>query len=256
MGKEEVVEKVSVACLGGVFAHTLSRHLGRNEDHFQPHFYLSEQKQSYEYTYFAVSGENGIVVGILVVGIGVGLSYLQPEPNATVSQWDENLRDRLSWNQMYYEQEPIPSEVPEPEIVPPPQTQLQQPDHGIQKTVLNILFIVLATLTLIWLFVPAIIKDRAEKRAQKNHAGFDDPDHAKAICTMFLYAKRWQNFGTISEKAPADVYNIWLEAAYSDHGMTEQQRKIVHDYMVQTATSVWANADRKKRLYIRYRACL
>ena len=55
---------------------------------------------------------------------------------------------------------------------------------------------------------------------------------------------------------PAQVYAIWQEAAYSDHTMNNAQREAVRAYMTETAKAVWAEADWKKRLAIRYRICL
>ena len=280
-------------------------------------FWLSEQTQSYEYSYFNVKGEScteavvflslfagmincpavlaglwiiamayfgvtpqgvwlalllmaglvsalprqhrwfyGLVVGVLVVAIAFVTANIAPEPSKTISELDEQLRDRLAIGAVTYEQEPIPTEVPEPEIVPQPETQLQQPDHGVQQKIINILFIILAALTLALLFIPAVIKDRAEKRSEQARAGFDGPDHGAAIKAMYLYAQRWRRLSDSPMEIPADVYAIWQEAAYSDHAVTAEQREIVHNYMVETANAVWNSVDKKKQMYIRYRVCL
>ena len=280
-------------------------------------FWLSEQTQSYEYSYFNVNGEScteavvflsllagmlncpavltglwiiamayfgvtpqgvwlamllmaslisalprqhrwfyGLVVGILVVAIAFATANIAPEPSKAVSELDEQLRDSLAISAVTYEQEPIPTEVPEPEIVPQPETELQQPDHGVQQKMINILFMILAALTLGLLFIPAVIKDRAEKKSEQARAGFDDPDHAAAIKAMYRYAQRWRKFSDLPMEIPEEVKSIWQEAAYSDHAMTAEQREIVHAYMVETAYAVWNAADKKKQMYIRYRVCL
>ena len=280
-------------------------------------FWLSEQTQSYEYSYFNVKGEScaeaviffsllagmvncpvilaglwtvamayfgvtpdevwlamllmagllsalprqqrwffGLVVGVLVLAISLGVANLAPEPSKAISNLDEQLRDCLAIGAVTYEQEPIPTEVPEPEIVPQPETEFQQPDHGVQQKVINILFMILAALTLALLFIPAVIKDRAQRRAEKAREGFDDPDHAAAIKAMYLYAQRWRKLSDSPMEIPAAVKVIWQEAAYSDHAMTAEQREIVHAFMVETAHAVWNAADKKKQVYIRYRVCL
>ena len=280
-------------------------------------FLLSEQTQSYEYSYYTVTGEScteavvflsllagmincpavlaglwiiamayfgitpqgvwlamllmaslisalprqhrwfyGLIVGILVVAIAFATANIAPEPSKAISDLDEQLRDCLAIGAVTYEQEPIPTEVPEPEIVPQPETELQQPDHGVHQKVINILFMILAALTLALLFIPAVIKDRAGKRSEQARVGFDDPDHAAAIKAMYLYAQRWRKISDLPMEIPVDVYAIWQEAAYSDHAMTAEQREIVHAFMVETAYAVWNAADKKKQMYIRYRVCL
>ena len=280
-------------------------------------FWLSEQAQSYEYSYFIVQGEScveavvflsllagmincpavlaglwvvamayfgitpdwawlallllaglistlprqhrwfyGLIVGILVLAIAFATATIAPEPSKAISELDEQLRDRLAIGAVTYEQEPIPTEVPEPEIVPQPETQLQQPDHGVQQKMINILFMILAALTLALLFIPAVIKDRAEKKSEQARAGFEDPDHTAAIKAMYLYAQRWRKLSDSPMEIPAEVKSIWQEAAYSDHAMTVEQREIVRNYMAETAHAVWNASDKKKQLHIRYRICL
>lgn len=199
---------------------------------------------------------HGLIAAVLVVGIAFAVSGLAPEPSKTVSALDDRLRDVLASAPVTYEQTPIPTEVPEPEVVPQPETEYEQPDHGVQKVALNILFILLAALTLILLFLPAVVKDRAAKKSEKARAGFDDPDHAAAIRAMYLYAQRWRGLSGTAGETPSEIYAIWQEAAFSDHAMNETQREAVHAYMKETAQRVWLDADWKKRLTIRYRICL
>lgn len=198
---------------------------------------------------------HGFVAMVLIGGIGLGCVRLAPEPSKTVSQWDEDLRDTLAFSSVTYEQMPVPTEVPEPEIVPPPNVEQEQPDHGVQRKLVNVLFIILAALTLAILFIPAVIKDRAAKRTEQNRDGLQAEDHGKAIHAMYLYAQRWRELGE-NQPVPEDVYAIWQEAAFSDHPMTEAQRAVVHKFMAETATRVWESADWKDRLRIRYRWCL
>lgn len=198
----------------------------------------------------------GLITVAVVAGIAFAVSALAPEPSDAVSLLDDHLRDVLAVSPVTYEQTPVPTEVPEPELVPQPSTQLEQPDHGVQKAAANVLFFILAGLTLVLLFVPAIFKDRAAKKSQKARAGFDDSDHAAAIRAMYLYAQQWRKLSDTPGQIPAEVKRIWQEAAYSDHTMSQTQREAVHAYMQETAETVWAEAHWKKRLKIRYRICL
>ena len=198
----------------------------------------------------------GLATGVLVAGIALAVMQIAPEPSKAVSALDDRLRDTLAVQSVVYEQTPVPTEVPEPEIVPQPETELEQPDHGVQKAALNILFLILAALTLALLFVPAIIKDRAAKRSEKTRAGVHDPDNAKAIRAMYLYARKWRALSETAGEIPSQVYAIWQEAAFSDHAMDEAQRETIHAYMQETAEKVWQEANWKKRLTIQYRICL
>lgn len=197
-----------------------------------------------------------LIVGVLAVGIAFAAIKIAPEPIQSVSALDDRLRDALASAPMTYEQTPIPTEVPEPEIVPQPETELKQPDHGVQKAPENILFLVLAGLTLMLLFIPAIVKDRAAKKSEKARKDLHDADHGAAIRAMYLYAQRWRKLSPNGEEIPEEVYAIWQEAAFSDHTMGKKQREKVYAYMKKTAEKIWAEADWKRRLYIRYRVCL
>lgn len=198
---------------------------------------------------------HGGVALVLIAGIALGCVRLAPEPNKTISQWDEDLRDALAFSSVTYEQMPVPTEVPEPEIIPPPSIRQEQPDHGVQKKLINVLFLVLAALTLAILFIPAVIKDHAAKRSAQNREGLQSEEHSQAIHAMYSYAQRWRELGD-NQPVPEDVYAIWQKAAFSDHPMTQQQRNIVHCYMVDTARRIWESADWKMRLRIRYQWCL
>lgn len=199
---------------------------------------------------------HAIVVTILVAAIAFSMGRIAPEPIKAVSALDDQLRNTLAAAPVTYEQAPVPTQVPEPEIIPPANTQQEQPDHGVQNMAVNILFVVLAALTLAILFIPAVIKDRAAKKREQNRAGLNNADHAAAIKAMYLYAMRFRSLSNTPSEIPANVYAIWQEAAYSDHTMTEDQRKIIHSYMVETAKAAWAEADWKKRLLIQYRIAL
>ncbi len=198
----------------------------------------------------------GIVAAVLVAVIAVTIAQIAPEPSRAVSALDDRLRDALAAAPIVYEQTPVPTEVPEPELIPPPSIQTEQPDHGVQNAAINILFIVLAALTMAILFIPALIKDRAAKLREKNRAGIYDEDNTAAIKAMYLYTARFRKLSSAPGEIPAEVYAVWQEAAYSDHAMTAEQRKIVHDDMVRTAKAVWAESDFKKRFAIRYRIAL
>lgn len=201
----------------------------------------------------------GIIVLLLLMTAFV-VRAAAPAPSATLSAWDNHVRDQLALHSLYYEQTISKTEVPTPEPEPqpsePPVEQNQIPNQRIWSSSVNVLFIVLSVITAILLFSHAILKDRVEKRRQENRAGLDAADNAAAIRAMYLYVRRWRELMDMPAAVPERVRAIWLEAAYSEHRMADIQRKIMYKYLEQTATSVWKAAGRKKRLMIRYKIAL
>lgn len=198
---------------------------------------------------------NTVVVTILIAAIAFTVFTAAPEENPVISQWDEQLRDTLASTTLFYEHKPQP--VPEPDVIPPPPETPQQPNHGVTKEgFINVLMIVLIVITALMLFVPAIIRDAAAKKAQKNRAGMYDEDHAAAIREMYLYARKWRALEETPAAVPEDIYELWLEAAFSEHTLCETHRKKMLDYVKQTAQQIWECSSRRKRFLIRYKYAL
>lgn len=199
---------------------------------------------------------NILLILVTVLVIAGLVTQLAPEPLEGVSSLDEQLRDVLSGNSVYYEHQPIPNPVPEPEKVPPPPESAQQPDRGIMDMAVNILFILFSVIALVLLFIPAIIKDRAEKKRKANRAFLEEANNAAAIRGMYLYARKWRALDAQPEPIPQDVESIWLEAAYSDHALTDEQKEIMRAFVRSSAEAVWQKADWKQKLLIKYKHAL
>lgn len=186
----------------------------------------------------------------LAVALFLLVMALAPKPIPAVSALDDRLRDLAARSGVYYEQVPVSTRVPAPATVPPPLHQEQQPNRGVEPWQARTLFFVLAGLTLAILFVPAVIRDKEEKRRRINRAGLSDPDNAAAIRAMCLYARAWKE--TAPGEVPEEVRNIYLEAAFSAHPMTEEQRRKVEAYLRETAQSAWKRAGYFQKLRFRY----
>lgn len=131
------------------------------------------------------------------------------------------------------------------------------PDQAVkEESSFNTLFLILVLLTLLILFPPAMIYDRAQKKRAKNRAGLNDEDVAAAIRAMYLYTQKWVEFSKEALPCPEEIYALWQEAAYSAHCMTEEQRDAMRAYMEQTVQTVQNGATRRERLKIQYRAAL
>lgn len=196
---------------------------------------------------------HALMASALAALITVCVFALAPTPNARISGWDEQARDRLALHTIFYERTPDVVEVPKAEEPPPPQQELQ-PDHAVSERQVNVLFLVLVLVTLVLLFVPAVLRDRAQKKRTRNRAGFDDPDCAAAIRAMYLHSRKWLRLNPAD--TPQEVTALWLEAAYSDHALTETQRAQMAHYLAQVEQRVWNSATKRERLHIRYRLCL
>ncbi len=196
---------------------------------------------------------HALTAALLIGLLALCVSLVAPEPNVRISGWDEQARDRLALHSIFYERTPEAVEVPQTEETPPPPQELQ-PNRAVSERKVNVLFYALALLTLLLLFVPAVLRDRAEKKRAQNRAAFDDPDCAAAIRAMYLHSRRWLRLKPAD--TPQEIAALWLEAAYSDHALTEAQRAQMAQYLMQVEQGVWESATKRERLHIRYRLCL
>lgn len=197
-----------------------------------------------------------LLIAGMVLLTALLVTWLVPAPMASVSELDEGLRDTLSANSVFYTHTPVPNPVPAPVPVPPPPETGQQPDRGIMGMAVNLLFLLFSVITLGLLFIPAVIKDRAQKKRRANRAFLEETDNGAAIRGMYLYAKKWRALDAAPEDIPADVAQIWLEAAYSQHPMTDAQKERMRTFVRSSAEKVWREAGRKKKLRIQYQDAL
>lgn len=181
------------------------------------------------------------------------VTLLAPEPSVRISGWDEQARDRLALHSIFYERTPESIEIPQTEQTPLPPQEFQS-DQAVSEKTVNVLFIVLLLITLLLLFVPAVLKDRAKKKRTQNRAGMDDPDAAAAIRAMYLHSQKWLRLKP--SEPPQEITALWLEAAYSDHVLADTQRTQMAEYLARVEQDVWRDATGRERLRIQYRLCL
>lgn len=177
-----------------------------------------------------------------------------PEPSVRISGWDEQARDHLALQSIFYERTPERVEIPQEQMPPQPERETPPEQTASDVSSVNVLFIALLLLTLLLLFVPAAVRDRARKKRERNRAGIDDADPAAAIRAMYLHSRRWLRLKP--EPVPEEIAALWLLAAYSEHPLTDGQRQQMAQYLTQVEQRVWQSATRRERLRIRYRLCL
>ena len=182
-----------------------------------------------------------ILAGLILAGV----LLLAPDPSPAISAGEEQVRDRLALHTVWYADVPQPTEIEEEEPIEepePPVTEIREDDKSFPW-----LFVCLAILTLLLLFVPAVIRDRAEKKRKAYCKNFDSEDISLAVRDLYLHSRRWSG-----EPAPEDIRSLFNEAAYSDHRLTEKDRETMKDYLEKTKEKVLSQAGLKKKLYCRY----
>ena len=126
-------------------------------------------------------------------------------------------------------------------------------------------------------FLPFYLLDRQKRRARAGRTDFQSPDCALAIRAMFPHIVRclaalglpdrnedYIAFAKDVRELLSSEYGqeyqnaamLWQEAAYSDHEMTEEQRRTVSELLVKTERAVYARVGAGKRFRLKYVDCL
>lgn len=231
-----------------------------------------------------------ILVTVIVAVTAFSVQYIAPEPNAHISYFIANFWDIVIPSTKPVETPtpiitpetqvnpdiPKPPEPQNPQDAPtietPPdeeQSQIQetpgimggspmpqmpnpdQPGMGklnpgipwgtITKIAGGIAFI--ALIIGIWLAVAA-------KKRKQNRAALYVQDNAEAIRAMYLYAKRWNKLNVFPTKMRGEINDMWLEAIFSEHEMTKEQRETMLKYVRYSAADAWNTLGTWERLAV------
>ena len=221
--------------------------------------------------------ETGKIIQLLVIAaILFGMVFLLlPEENPLLSEREEQWRDQMAQTTVADQQNPSSSSAkedpqPEPEDAEDSPVMLRLEKSLNMKTILIILVILLI---LLLLFVPAVIKDRVQKRRDKNREGMYDENRSVAIRAVFRVALLWMRASgiTIPEesyyrlkellnrdisencaKEYEQILPIWQEAVFSDHTMTEEQWNTVLKFEQNMESFLMETASRWQRWKYRY----
>ncbi len=224
-----------------------------------------------------------ILIAAFVAATALSVQTLAPEPNVKIDNIAENLWD-IFMPPMPEDPEPLPtepSEAPEvpdiqddpeiletiqlpedfelPEYIPTkPQAAIptttvtpvgpgEEPTQKVNKKIpiVPILSTILAVAA-----VSAVVVLLADHKRKRSRAAMYVPNTAEAIRGMYLYARRWRKWNAYANEIPAEVEDIWLEAAYSDHEMTPAQLERMRVFVRDTAQEAWNNLNWWKRLAV------
>lgn len=224
-----------------------------------------------------------ILIAAIVAATALSVQTLMPEPNVKIDNIAENLWD-IFMPPMPEDPEPLPTEpseapeipdiqdnpeiletlkIPEdfelPEHIPTkPQNQIPTTtvtpvgpgEEETQKVKKNIPIVPILSVILSVAVVSAAVVLLANRKRKRGRAAMYAPNTAEAIRGMYLYARKWRKWNAYADEIPAEVEDIWLEAAYSDHEMTPDQLERMRTYVRDTAKEAWKNLNWWKRFVI------
>lgn len=220
----------------------------------------------------------GSILSTLTVLLAAGLvfgavTFIDPGENYGISRFDENFRDRFALSSSYLDGGDSSLDdlsSLEENMQNQQDSSSDSQESGVfeeHKTLIAVLLTVLilaAAATAVWMFIR-----RLRQRQQQNRAGIDSSDPREAIVAMFPYAVRWlqpagiepagRPFESLIPVIRADVsgeyadqfagmYELWKEAAYSDHEMTEERRLEMNSFLQDTIRMIREKSSLKTRL--------
>ena len=225
----------------------------------------------------------GNIKSILPVALAALLLFgavvlVDPGESYTVSRINENLRDRFALHSalletdesLYDETEEDFEEDMEDEEDPETGDSEETSEYGKYALYGLIILAVAALGITAFLLIRRFIKKRAQ-----NRRGINSDDSREAVTAMFPYAVRWLKGYGIEQPDPSfssmehalkkefsdtysdrfmDMYDIWNEAAYSDHDVTEESRISMEAFVEDTVAEVNKKCKLrdKLRLTLRY----
>ena len=136
---------------------------------------------------------------------------------------------------------------PEPENPNPGDGQGNGPGQGgdIAEKALPIALAILLVAAIVGLWLLYISQKR-----KRNRAAMYAQDNAEAIRGMYFYAKRWRALHANAGDIPSEVESVWLEAAFSEHKMTDAQREYMRSFVRYSAANAWNTFSWWKRLVV------
>ena len=217
-----------------------------------------------------------LVAMVIVFG---AVTLIDPGESYGISRADETFRDRFALISSYLESSNTNTDGLD-ELEQQMQEEEQQQNNGggfttehKALTALITIFLVIAAIAA----AAALVWSRIRKRQEANRAGLNSSDPRAAIIAMFPYTVKWlqpagiepkgKPFETLVPSIRADVseeyadrytemYELWKEAAYSDHEMTEDGRSEMNSFMTDTMKMVREKSDLRTRLMNTFRYAL
>ena len=209
-----------------------------------------------------------ILASVIILG---AIFLIDPGENYGISRMDENFRDRFALRSSYLERDSMdPSEMESMQDQQNQERSDQENGEGFAGKhkalfALMILLFIIAALAAAAL----VYWKHLSKRIQANKAGIDSKDPREAIIAMFPYAVRWlksygiesrdQSFASLLPMVKSEtdqtytqkftsMYELWKEAAYSDHEINEGHRLEMDNFVDKTISFVNDRTDFKGKV--------
>ena len=208
-----------------------------------------------------------ILISLLFFG---AVMLISPGENYGISRADEKFRDRFALRSAFLQSDdPMFDDF---ESGSDSQDEEGAEDNGggfIEEhrsmvAVIIALLIVAAIAAVAWM-----LWQRIKKRQAENRKGIDSSDPREAIIAMFPYAVKWlqpagidpsgKPFASLVPMIRADIseqyadrftgmYELWKEAAYSDHDMTAERKTEMNSFLQDTIGMIREKSDLRSRL--------
>ena len=218
-----------------------------------------------------------ILAAVIVFGAVI---LIDPGENYAVSRANENIRDRFALLSSYLQQpqdeENDLSELQKQDELLPDQEEDAATEDSLKAKIFRTLAVILLILAAAGAGA-AFYWSRLKRRIEKNRAGIDSDDPREAIVAMFPYCVRWlEAYGIEAAGRPfssiaadlkeemsreysykyEDMHALWQEAAYSEHAMTEGQKKEMSGFMHETIDIIQEDSDFSEKLRTRIKYAL
>ena len=215
-----------------------------------------------------------LLITVILFG---AVTLIDPGENYGISRMDENVRDRLAFRSAL-----IQSEEPQTEDTIDSESLANQEAEIDSSTFMedsaSYIFIALGLLVAaaIGAAVYLLVK-RFRKRRAAVRLGINSTDPREAVTAMFPYSVRWlKASGIESREAPFsemtddirrvyetvyagkfnEMYQLWREAAYSDHDISEADRLAMDRFTKETVAMVSGKWNTMQRLSMIYKHAL
>lgn len=217
-----------------------------------------------------------MLAALLIFG---AVMLINPGENYGISRVDENLRDRFALNSALLEGTDAFSEEEDYEDYEEDYEDTEDEDFTEEESGIGS-YAVYGSIALAVLLAGGIFfllyRRFSRKRAQ-NRKGINSKDPREAVAAMFPYTVRWlRGYGveqpdvSFTSMAPAlsdefsenysdrfcSMYNVWSEAAYSDHSVSEETRFLMESFMKDTIDQINSKCRFRDKLRLKLRYAL
>ena len=211
------------------------------------------------------------VLAVVAVLFGA-IMMIDPGESYGISRADEKFRDRFALKSAFLQSDIDPLDGLEGLDQDSADSDSQDGENegsfaGEHKALVAIIVIVLILAAIgaaVWMMMKRIRQRRNEHRA-----GIDSSNPKEAITAMFPYAVRWlqpvgidtagKTFTSLVPLIRSDIsgnyadrfsgmYELWKEAAYSDHEMSEENRAQMKTFLNDTISMIKERSDFRTRL--------